>query len=119
MHHKSSVCCASCVPRSRPFPSRLSFAVPPPWLPSFRPTCQHFAPPTAWTPTPTLQDPNAPKKNLSAFMYFSNSNRDKVKAENPGERRVLGAIAASRQLLLATLALCSSDGPRCMLLLVL
>ncbi|PNW88436.1 hypothetical protein CHLRE_01g029450v5 [Chlamydomonas reinhardtii] len=30
------------------------------------------------------KDPNAPKKNLSAFMYFSNSNRDKVKAENPG-----------------------------------
>ncbi|KXZ45334.1 hypothetical protein GPECTOR_56g431 [Gonium pectorale] len=32
------------------------------------------------------KDPNAPKKNLSAFMYFSNSNRDKVKSENPGAK---------------------------------
>ncbi|GIL44113.1 hypothetical protein Vafri_1648 [Volvox africanus] len=31
-----------------------------------------------------VKDPNAPKKNLTAFMYFSNSNREKVKAENPG-----------------------------------
>ncbi|GFR39904.1 hypothetical protein Agub_g409 [Astrephomene gubernaculifera] len=30
------------------------------------------------------KDPNAPKKNLSAFMYFSNANRDKIKSENPG-----------------------------------
>ncbi|KAG2487533.1 hypothetical protein HYH03_013813 [Edaphochlamys debaryana] len=30
------------------------------------------------------KDPNAPKKNLSAFMYFSNTSRDKVKQENPG-----------------------------------
>ena len=31
------------------------------------------------------KDPNAPKKNLSAFMFFSNANRDKVKQDNPGE----------------------------------
>ncbi|KAF8070915.1 TPS5 [Scenedesmus sp. PABB004] len=30
------------------------------------------------------KDPNAPKKALSAFMYFSNATRDKVKADNPG-----------------------------------
>jgi hypothetical protein len=30
------------------------------------------------------KDPNAPKKALSAFMYFSNANRDKVKTANPG-----------------------------------
>jgi len=30
------------------------------------------------------KDPNAPKNALSAFMYFSNDNRDKVKADNPG-----------------------------------
>ncbi len=34
-----------------------------------------------------VKDPNAPKKNLTAFMYFSNSNRDKVKTENPGKWR--------------------------------
>lgn len=30
------------------------------------------------------KDPNAPKKALSAFMYFSNAMRDKIKADNPG-----------------------------------
>lgn len=30
------------------------------------------------------KDPNAPKNAMSAFMYFSNANRDKVKQENPG-----------------------------------
>mmetsp|Transcript_4974 Transcript_4974/g.10722 ORF Transcript_4974/g.10722 Transcript_4974/m.10722 type:complete len:694 (-) Transcript_4974:634-2715(-) len=30
------------------------------------------------------KDPNAPKKGLSAFMYFSNEMRNKVKEENPG-----------------------------------
>ncbi len=30
------------------------------------------------------KDPNAPKKALSAFMYFSNANRERIKAENPG-----------------------------------
>lgn len=31
------------------------------------------------------KDPNAPKKNLTGFMYFSSSNREKVKSENPGK----------------------------------
>jgi structure-specific recognition protein 1 len=30
------------------------------------------------------KDPNAPKKALSAFMYFSNAKREEVKAANPG-----------------------------------
>lgn len=30
------------------------------------------------------KDPNAPKKALSAFMFFSNANREKVKTANPG-----------------------------------
>ena len=29
------------------------------------------------------KDPNAPKKGMSAFMYFSRDNRDKVKSDNP------------------------------------
>eukprot|EP00798_Chlamydomonas_sp_ICE-L_P024618 gene24618-10239_t len=29
------------------------------------------------------KDPNAPKKALSAFMYFSSENRERVKKENP------------------------------------
>lgn len=30
------------------------------------------------------KDPNAPKKALSAFMFFSNTNRERVKTANPG-----------------------------------
>ena len=30
------------------------------------------------------KDKNAPKRNMSAFMFYSNDMRDKVKAENPG-----------------------------------
>lgn len=30
------------------------------------------------------KDKNAPKKNLSAFMFYSNAVRDKVKEDNPG-----------------------------------
>jgi len=30
------------------------------------------------------KDPNAPKKALSAFMFFSNTNRERVKTSNPG-----------------------------------
>ncbi|ORX60417.1 hypothetical protein DM01DRAFT_1332570 [Hesseltinella vesiculosa] len=29
------------------------------------------------------KDPNAPKRGLSAYMFFSQANRDKVKAESP------------------------------------
>lgn len=30
------------------------------------------------------KDPNAPKRGLSAYMFFANENREKVRAENPG-----------------------------------
>ncbi|KAL8936495.1 MAG: hypothetical protein Q9216_004901 [Gyalolechia sp. 2 TL-2023] len=30
------------------------------------------------------KDPNAPKRGLSAYMFFANDNRDTVRAENPG-----------------------------------
>ena len=29
------------------------------------------------------KDPNAPKRALSAYMFFANENRDIIKAENP------------------------------------
>ena len=29
-------------------------------------------------------DPNAPKRGLSAYMFFANDRRDKLKAEEPG-----------------------------------
>jgi len=30
------------------------------------------------------KDPAAPKRGLSAYMFFANENRDKVREENPG-----------------------------------
>ncbi|AAS51610.1 ADL310Wp [Eremothecium gossypii ATCC 10895] len=30
------------------------------------------------------KDPNAPKRAMSAYMFFANENRDIVRAENPG-----------------------------------
>ncbi|EGV60164.1 Non-histone chromosomal protein 6 [Yamadazyma tenuis] len=30
------------------------------------------------------KDPDAPKRSLSAYMFFANDNRDIVRAENPG-----------------------------------
>lgn len=29
-------------------------------------------------------DPNAPKRGLSAYMFFANEQREKVREENPG-----------------------------------
>lgn len=29
-------------------------------------------------------DPNAPKRGLSAYMFFANEQRDNVREENPG-----------------------------------
>ena len=29
-------------------------------------------------------DPNAPKRGLSAYMFFANAKRDDVRKENPG-----------------------------------
>lgn len=34
--------------------------------------------------TKKKKDPNAPKRAMSAFMYFSNSEREKLKKSNPG-----------------------------------
>ena len=33
--------------------------------------------------TRKVKDPNAPKRALSAYMYFANENRDIVRSENP------------------------------------
>jgi len=30
------------------------------------------------------KDPNAPKRGLSAYMFFANDQRDSVREENPG-----------------------------------
>ncbi|KAH8692628.1 nucleosome binding protein [Talaromyces proteolyticus] len=30
------------------------------------------------------KDPNAPKRGLSAYMFFANENRERVREENPG-----------------------------------
>jgi len=30
------------------------------------------------------KDPNAPKRGLSAYMFFANEQRDNVRSENPG-----------------------------------
>ena len=38
-------------------------------------------------------DPNAPKRGLSAYMFFANEQREKVREDNPGikfgERAIL------------------------------
>jgi hypothetical protein len=31
-----------------------------------------------------LPDPNAPKRGLSAYMFFANEQREKVREDNPG-----------------------------------
>ena len=31
-----------------------------------------------------IADPAAPKRGLSAYMFFANENREKVREENPG-----------------------------------
>lgn len=33
---------------------------------------------------PSPSDPNAPKRGLSAYMFFANEQRDNVRAENQG-----------------------------------
>ncbi|KAF2398376.1 hypothetical protein EJ06DRAFT_105488 [Trichodelitschia bisporula] len=38
----------------------------------------------AKAPTKRQKDPNAPKRGLSAYMFFANDNRDKVREDNPG-----------------------------------
>ncbi|KAK4155355.1 high mobility group box domain-containing protein [Chaetomidium leptoderma] len=34
--------------------------------------------------TRAKKDPNAPKRGLSAYMFFANEQRDNVREENPG-----------------------------------
>ncbi|KAI9864445.1 MAG: Non-histone chromosomal protein 6 [Vezdaea acicularis] len=34
--------------------------------------------------TKAKKDPNAPKRGLSAYMFFANEQRDNVRTENPG-----------------------------------
>merc|ERR1711971_751103 len=48
---------------------------PPARLPARAPT----SPPAA-----REKDPNMPKRGLSAYMFFANDQRDKVREENPG-----------------------------------
>ena len=43
-------------------------------------------------------DPNMPKRGLSAYMFFANEQRDKVREDNPG-------IKFGRSLLLSTSSL--------------
>ncbi|KAL9100994.1 MAG: hypothetical protein Q9163_003699 [Psora crenata] len=35
-------------------------------------------------PEKKKKDPNAPKRGLSAYMFFANENRDSVREEHPG-----------------------------------
>lgn len=48
----------------------------------------------------TPPDPNAPKRGLSAYMFFANESREKVREENPGIS--FGMIRLSTQYLLAS-----------------
>jgi hypothetical protein len=41
--------------------------------------CPSFVPPLLTRP-----DPNAPKRGLSAYMFFANEQRENVREENPG-----------------------------------
>lgn len=41
-------------------------------------------PPAHASLTYPLVDPNAPKRGLSAYMFFANDARDSVREENPG-----------------------------------
>ena len=38
----------------------------------------------ALTDASTRTDPNAPKRGLSAYMFFANEQRENVREENPG-----------------------------------
>lgn len=40
-------------------------------------------------------DPNAPKRGLSAYMFFANEQREKVREDNPGIK--FGKFARSHQ----------------------
>lgn len=40
--------------------------------------------PTLLPPCSPVTDPNAPKRGLSAYMFFANEQREKVREDNPG-----------------------------------
>jgi len=42
------------------------------------------------------KDPNAPKRGLSAYMFFANAQRDKVREENPGINSARSANSLER-----------------------
>lgn len=50
------------------------------WCPSQRKTAEKAE---ASTKTKAKKDPNAPKRNMSAYMFFSADWRERVKEENP------------------------------------
>lgn len=43
----------------------------------------------------SLPDPNQPKRGLSAYMFFANEQRDKVREDNPGIKFGMSPSAAS------------------------
>ena len=42
-------------------------------------------------------DPNAPKRGLSAYMFFANEQRDNVREENPGITFGMDSLPLSSQ----------------------
>jgi structure-specific recognition protein 1 len=77
--------------RARPYPR---FVEPKPVIKK-SPKKKAKAPPAKKTKSPKKEkaakpakkekkDPNAPKRGLSAFMFFGNDMREKIKADNPG-----------------------------------
>lgn len=65
---------ASTKSKARGADKKKKGASPPPW-PSAHGPPANGAPPT---------DPNAPKRGLSAYMFFANEQREAVREENPG-----------------------------------
>ncbi|KAJ5722631.1 Non-histone chromosomal protein 6 [Penicillium malachiteum] len=49
-------------------------------MPKDKPTTRRAAP----KKNSRKKDPNAPKRGLSAYMFFANDKRDSVREENPG-----------------------------------
>lgn len=45
----------------------------------------------------TSTDPNAPKRGLSAYMFFANEQREKVREDNPGIKFGMSALHAHLQ----------------------
>ncbi|EMD60960.1 hypothetical protein COCSADRAFT_98214 [Bipolaris sorokiniana ND90Pr] len=47
-------------------------------------TTRKAAPKTKAEKKKKVADPNAPKRGLSAYMFFANEQREKVREDNPG-----------------------------------